>query len=215
MIGLVGGIGSGKSAVAQSLASRRNFVVIDADAIGHQVLKQPDTKISIKEEFGPDVFDEDGEIDRSRLAKRVFGSARDSRSARETLNQIVHPKIGEQIQHEIQAARERAEREPGSISGVLLDAAILLETGWGEMCNGIVYVDAPEKVRRQRVEESRGWQRDNWKQREASQLSLEAKKNAATVTIDNSQDLNLAIAELEEFLASQNALNPPSFDSDT
>ena len=210
VVGLVGGIGSGKSAVAQGLAARRNVIVINADALGHQVLKERETKESVKKRFGPDVINKQGEIDRSRLARKVFGSDQESQKAREDLNRIVHPRIGEKIREEIAKARKRAEREPGSVEGVLLDAAILLETGWGEMCDAIVYVDASDQIREQRVREARGWRADDWKKREQSQLDLEAKKHASDVIINNSRDLELAVDELEQFFASQVSERNPS-----
>lgn len=211
VVGLVGGIGSGKSTVAQGLAARRNVIVINADALGHQVLKERETKESVKKRFGLDVLNEQGEIDRSRLAGKVFGSDRESQKAREDLNRIVHPKIGEKIREEIAKAQKRAEREPGFVEGVLLDAAILLETGWGEMCDAIVYIDASDRAREERVRETRGWRADDWKKREQSQLDLEAKKDASDVIINNSRNLELAVDELEQFFASQvSEMNPSS-----
>ena len=186
------------------------MIVINADALGHQVLKERETKEAVKKRFGPDVFNEQGEIDRSRLASQVFGSDQESQKAREDLNRIVHPRIGEKIREEIAKARKRAEREPGSVEGVLLDAAILLETGWVEMCDAIVYVDASDQIREQRVREARGWRADDWKKREQSQLDLEAKKHASDVIINNSRDLELAVDELEQFFASQVSERNPS-----
>ena len=203
VVGLVGGIGSGKSAVARGLAARRNFMVIDADAIGHAVLGHPGVKEKIKKRFGEVVFNECGEIDRSQLARQVFGRDADSETARRDLNRIVHPLIGERIHEEIQKARELARREPGAIQGVLLDAAILLETGWAEFCDAVVFVEASEDIRRNRVRETRGWEAPEWKKREESQLSLKAKQDAADATIHNSHELDLAVDELERFLASQ------------
>lgn len=203
VIGLVGGIGSGKSAVARELARRRNFVVIDADAIGHAVLEDQGVKEQIKNRFGEVVLNEQGEIDRSLLARQVFGTEPDAGCARRDLNRIVHPLIGDRIHQEIRQARELAAREPGRIPGVLLDAAILLETGWADFCDAVVFVEASEDVRRHRVRETRGWDGLEWKKREQSQLSLDAKQNAANVTIHNSQELDLAVDELERFFASQ------------
>jgi dephospho-CoA kinase len=200
VIGLIGGIGSGKSAVARGLMARQPFVLIDADAIGHQVLKQDFVKELIKKRFGGDVFDPRGEIDRSKLARNVFGPDESAQLARRDLNQIVHPVIGETIHKEIQLAQDRARREPGTIQGVLLDAAILLETGWGEMCDAIAFVDASPHIREQRVRETRGWEPADWKKREESQMNLETKRKASDVIINNSGELKVAVDELERFL---------------
>ncbi|MCA9071752.1 MAG: dephospho-CoA kinase, partial [Planctomycetaceae bacterium] len=130
------------------------------------------------------------------------------------LNRIVHPLIKKQIQQEILEAREKARREPGSVSGVVLDAALLLETGWGDMCDAIVFVDASTEVREKRVRETRGWHPEDWEKREASQFSLKEKQHAADITINNSQDLELAIDELEKFFASQFSADQSSLRSD-
>jgi dephospho-CoA kinase len=210
VIGLIGGIGSGKSAVARSLAARQNYTLVDADSLGHEVLKQADVIQQIKKRFGENVLNERDEIDRSQLARRVFGTDAVSNIAREDLNRIVHPGIGAKIQQQIQQAFESAEREPGRVQGILLDAAILLETGWAEFCDAIVFVDASPEVRENRVRETRGWTQADWKKREDSQLSLEHKKNAAHAIINNSQNLDLAVDELEQFLASQFFAGKPS-----
>lgn len=203
VIGLIGGIGSGKSAVARGLMARQSFLLIDADAIGHEVLKLEDVKQHITSRFGAEVFDPTGEIDRSKLARQVFGPDEASQLARRDLNKIVHPKIGEAISTQIQNARDSARREPGSMQGVLLDAAILLETGWKNMCDAVVYVDAAPEVRERRVRETRGWTLSDWKKREDSQLNLETKRQAANVIINNSGPLDVAVDELEQFFARQ------------
>ena len=199
---MIGGIGSGKSSVARELAARRNLAVIDADAIGHEVLKQPSVKQKIKNQFGEEVFDAEGEIQRSRLAGRVFGSDAESLKARDDLNQIVHPAIGEKIHEEIENAKERACREPGSLEGVLLDAAILLETGWAEMCDAVVFVEASDEVREERIQE-KGWNVADWKNREQSQLNLDANGTPPMWRSIIRKILNLAVAELEKFFANR------------
>jgi dephospho-CoA kinase len=210
VIGLIGGIGSGKSAVARGLMARRKLVLIDADAVGHQVLKLEAVKKLIKSRFGGGVFDPQGEVDRSKLAKRVFGQDEAAQMARRALNEIVHPRIGEAIHDQIETARETARREPGAVQGVLLDAAILLETGWKDMCDAIVFVDAAPHVREKRVRETRGWTISEWKKREDSQLNLETKRKAADVIINNSGSLDVAVDELEQFLAREFLAGQPS-----
>jgi len=210
VIGLVGGIGSGKSAVAKGLANRRRIKVINADEIGHRVLKDPHVKQKIADRFGERVVDSLGEVDRSKLARLVFGSNSQAERARRDLNKIVHPEIGRQIQKEIDSAQNLAQEDPGSIEGVVLDAAILLETGWGEKCDAIVFVDADESVREQRVSQNRGWTKDERKKREQNQLDLDAKRKASDQIIHNSGELDLAVDAFERFFASQILKNPSS-----
>ncbi len=186
--------------MAREWAARHGGVVIDADAIGHEVLKQEAVKQKLKTRFGEEIFDSRGEVDRSRLGERVFGADAEPRQARDDLNKIVHPAIGARIRQEIEKIKDQARREPGSIRGVLLDAAILLETGWAEVCDAIVFVDTSDKVREERIRR-KGWSARDWKNREASQLSLDRKRNAADAAVNNSQELDVAVAELEKFFA--------------
>ena len=105
VIGLVGGIGSGKSALAGWLANERQVVVIDADKIGHEVLKYPEVKKHLKQRFGDAVFEATGnEIDRAALGKLVFGSDEPQKSARVDLESIVHPEIRNSIAEQIREA---------------------------------------------------------------------------------------------------------------
>ena len=167
----------------EGLATRQNFAIINADALGHEVLTQENVKKQIKNRFGEGVFNHCGEIDRSKLAQFVFGSSSESRTARDDLNRIVHPNIGKRIHQEINQAQELAQREPGSVRGVLLDAAILLETGWAEMCDAIVFVEASDEVRERRVRETRGWSTADWKKREQSQLDFKRKAKSRPTSL--------------------------------
>ena len=185
VIGFVGGIGSGKSAVAKWVGDRLGGVVIDADAAGHRALDRPEVQERIREEFGPDVFDEGGHVIRSRLAARVFGGGEPERAARRRLEQIVHPVIGRDLEQRI--------AEAGRTTGlILLDAAVMLEADWRSVCDAVVYVDVPLETRQQRVQATRGWSVNELKQREASQWPLDAKRRAADVMIDNSESLESA-----------------------
>lgn len=194
VIGLVGGIGSGKSAVASWLAARRNVVIVNGDEAGHQVLKQREVKRRIRERFGDSVFDEQGEIIRSALARVVFGPTSGHRQARAELESIVHPEIRKVFHEAILAARSsRAE-------AVILDAAVLLESGWRDLCDTVVFVDAPRAVRLRRIVENRGWDEAQLQKREASQWPVESKRSAADELVDNSGSLAEAGRQLERVL---------------
>lgn len=179
VVGILGGIASGKSLVTGLLA-RRGAWIINADRIGHQVLKTSEVKALIRQRWGDAVFNTDGEVDRSALAAIVFGSSPESEKERQILEQFTHPAIGEGIRAEL----ERAAAEGTQI--VVLDAPVMLEAGWDTECNTLVYIDAPREIRRQRALKSRGWKEEDFAAREGAQKSLEKKRSQADFVIDNS-----------------------------
>lgn len=185
VIGLIGGVGSGKSALAAWIAQALDAAVIDADAAGHRALNQKEVKEKIRTQFGPDVFDAAGGVVRRRLAERVFGAGELQQAARCQLEDIVHPVIRRDLEQQIAQAACTHEL-------ILLDAAVLLESGWRDACDAVVFVDVPADVRRERVARTRRWSATDLEQREASQWPLERKRNAADVIIDNSQSLDRA-----------------------
>lgn len=201
VVGLIGGVGSGKSALArrvtQSLSDSAPFRVaaIDVDRLGHEVLREPTAKQQIRQRFGTDVFDDHGEIHRSALGRQVFGTEPHHRKNRHDLESIVHPLIREKFSRTIHTMRDSSQTD-----AILLDAAVLLEAGWDDICDAIVFVDVPENLRQQRVAD-RGWDATMLAAREASQLSLDQKRAAANHIIDNSGSLEDAAAQLQRYLA--------------
>jgi dephospho-CoA kinase len=176
VIGLVGGIGSGKSRVAAALAHRGGRIVA-GDQAGHEALRQSAIRKKIVARWGNDVLDEADEIDRRKLGALVFADE----VQRKTLEAIVQPWIGERLKAEIAAARA----DP-AVRFVVLDAAVMLEAGWAAVCDLLVFVDAPPEVRRARVAGQRGWSAGELSAREHAQLSLKEKAARADVIVDNS-----------------------------
>jgi dephospho-CoA kinase len=200
VIGLVGGIGSGKSHLA-SLMGKRGAVVIDADAVGHEVLDEPEIRRQIVARFGPGVVrsaaadgSENGLIDRRALGSIVFADRR----ALDDLEGIVHPVMRSRIIERIEAERRR-----GLAPAVVLDAAILLEAGWDDLCDRIVFVEASWPVRLARVSCSRGWTVEVLRAREAAQWPCESKKARAHVVLanDDAERLDEKVDWLFEFMA--------------
>ena len=189
IVGLVGGVGSGKSSIAQSLAERSDAVVIDGDAAGHRALADSHVQTRLRDRFGDGIFDSNGAIDRDKLARHVFGPATEHENARRDLEAITHPFIRAEIQSQIAAAQASA------VPVVLLDAAILLETGWRELCDHIVFVDADEQHRRTRAVR-RGWTTDQWRDREASQMNLAEKRRHADAVIENNGSISEAVNQI-------------------
>ncbi|MEI8379251.1 MAG: dephospho-CoA kinase [Planctomycetota bacterium] len=194
VIGVIGGIGSGKSAVTRWVAEHANVLRIDADQMGHVALRMENVKQSLRRRFGNDILDESGEIRRGVLAQRVFGDSEDQKTARRDLEQIVHPAIEQQIVDAI------AEGVKQGCEGVLLDAAVLLEAGWRRRCDAVVFVDAPDDVRERRVAARNGWSLAELQRREASQLALADKRQQSDIVISNEADDDRGGQELLDFL---------------
>lgn len=198
MIGIAGGIGSGKSAVARGLAERLRVFVVDADRIGHEVLTLPEVKQQIFQTFGADVFvsgNAASEIDRRQLARRVFGDAPHLKNSLTQLEAIVHPEIRRQMQSQIR--QHQADHDV-----VLLDAAVLLEAGWNDLCEALAFVEVPFETRLARVVKNRGWDETELRRRESSQLPLTEKTEAADYVIDNSGSLEDSINQLHQIILS-------------
>ena len=195
VIGIAGGVGSGKSALAAALARRCRVVTLDADRAGHAALQQSDVADEIRQAFGSNVVDEEGRVLRPRLAAVVFGETEAHESARRTLEAIVHPVIRAELERQIGLHQSRQDCDL-----LVLDAAVLLEAGWQRLCDLLVFLDTPRALRLERVAASRGWSADELTRREASQWPLERKRAAADVIVDNARDIEEAADELCEFL---------------
>jgi dephospho-CoA kinase len=177
-IGLVGGIASGKSRVAQLLVDL-GAGMLDADRTGHAVLAEDaDVHAAIRRRWGDAVFDADGNVDRAAIAERVFGSSAEATVERQFLEGLLHPRIGRRL--EAQQQEFAAAGRPA----VVLDAPLLLEAGWKPMCDVVLMVDATRETRLARAR-ARGWTEDEFDLREASQWSTEEKRRAADVVVNN------------------------------
>jgi len=181
MVGLTGGIGSGKSTVAAALA-RRGAVVVDADAIARDVVEPGTPALAqLVERFGADVLGPDGRLDRSALAEKAFADEH----SREALNAITHPAIGAAFLEQVAAAPE------GAI--VVHDVPLLVESVRGYKYGAVIVVEAPLDVRLERLA-ARGVDREDAQRRIAMQASDEERRKVATWVIDNAD----GFAALEE-----------------
>jgi dephospho-CoA kinase len=199
VIGILGGVASGKSEIARLLAER-GCVILDADRAGHAVLEQPVVKRTLVARWTDAILAPDGTINRPAIARIVFPAptatgafvAR-ADAERRFLEQLTHPLIGELLQQQIAASKSGA-----NIPAVVLDAPLLLEAGWNEFCTTIVFVDAPSEVRLARAT-ARGWTPAQFKAREAAQFSLDAKRRCAKYVIQNGGSLAETAAEVDRF----------------
>lgn len=173
LIGLTGGIGSGKSTVSELLRAR-GAVVVDGDAIARDLqVKGAPALGEISSEFG-DVIRDDGSLDRQKLASIVFTDP--SRLA--VLNRIMLPKIHAEIERRITELRV-------SESVVVLDLPLLAENPRGDL-DGVLVVDAPTEIAIRRLVEGRGMTEDDARARISRQASREERLKIADLVIDNS-----------------------------
>jgi dephospho-CoA kinase len=189
-IGIVGGIGSGKSAVADAMRSFGGHL-ISGDRLGHEALLQPYIKVKLRERWGDKILDENGDLDRKKIAAIVFADGAELKA----LEAQVFPHIENRIIQEIALARSRDE-----MKFIILDAAILLETGWRRHCDKIIFVDAPRLSRLARLKEKRGWSDEELDRREKMQMPLDEKMNRADAVIVNDGDLEKVARQVKETL---------------
>jgi len=178
VIGILGGIGSGKSTVAGCFAEL-GCAVIDADVMAHAVLDEPDVLEAMAGRWGDEMLDAAGLVDRGRIAERVF----DSQKELDFLNQLVHPRVLERAGVMINACQVDL-----SVRGIVLDMPLLLEVGWEKKCDFLVFVDCSEDKKWQRIAKNAKIDIEQLKKRENFQISLDKKKQKAHYAIDNNSN---------------------------
>ncbi len=178
VIGLLGGIGSGKSSVARMLAAL-GAEWLDADAIAHSVLDEPEIVAAVCKRHGAATLlpGTPARVDRAALGRRVF----DDRDALRHLEALLHPRVLELLEQRLDSLRQR-----GEVPAILLDVPLLLETGQlAARCDLLLFVDSPAEERLQRVVERRRWSPAELARREALQLPLAQKRAAADQVLVN------------------------------
>lgn len=189
VVGLIGGIGSGKSEASALLASM-GAEVIDADKVGHAIY-EPGTEgyRRVIEGFGEEIVGKDGKIDRKKLGARVFSEAGEL----ERLNSILHPLIRGEIE------RRLGELEKRNVELAVVEAAILLEAGWRPIVHEVWVVTATPETIRSRLFEGRGLSAEEVDARVAKQMPDAERRAAADVLIENDgsrDDLRRRLAEI-------------------
>jgi dephospho-CoA kinase len=179
LIGLTGGIATGKSEVARMLAAR-GATIIDADELAREVVRPGQPALAqIVERFGAQMLNDDGTLDRTGLAKVVFADPQ----ARADLERITHGRIGELIQQRIAAAFAH------DAHLVVVDIPLLFESRRADMFEGTLLVYAPRDVQLQRLMSRDGITREGAEQRLEAQLPIDEKRARATWVIDNGGDV--------------------------
>ena len=191
VVGITGGIGSGKSAVTQRLA-QHGITVVDADVVARIVVEPGRPALTaIAEHFGANILQADGTLDRAALRSRVFSDA----SERRWLEQLTHPLIGQEIVDQLGASHS-----PYTV----LSSPLLLDTSQKALVDCVVVVDAPEALQLQRTVQRDSNDETQVKRIMAAQLARDERLALADIVIDNSgtlDDLNQQVDELhKEFL---------------
>ncbi len=191
VIGLVGAIGAGKTTAARAFAARGGHA-IDADALGHEALRQPQIVAHLASLWGDGIRKPDGNLDRREIGRIVFADP----AARNALEAAVFPYIGERTRREIAAAQANP-----AVAFVVLDAAVLLEAGWGDMVDKLVYVDAPREVCVARLAARSGWTEADLTAREAAQWPAEKKMARADAVVVNGAERDELQEQVDRLLA--------------
>ena len=175
VIGLTGGIGTGKSEVTSFLAEL-GASVIDADVVGHEVYRKgTEGHSAVIDRFGPGVVGAEGEINRAALGRLVFGDPQ----ALARLNSLVHPRIRKAVRERLSALRG------AGAEVVVLEAAVLLEAGWEDMVDEVWVVEAPWEAVMSRLRPRFGGDEQAIAVRAGAQMTQEDRRRAADVTILN------------------------------
>lgn len=181
VIGVTGGVGSGKSVVLSILEKDYHAETILADLVAHDLM-QPGGKSyeDIVEAFSDGILNDDGTIDRVKLGNIVFHDA----EKLQKLNAITHPNVKEEIKNRIQKIREQ-----GTASMILLEAALLIESGYEDVYDELWYIYVDRETRYRRLQEGRGYTREKTDSIMQKQLTEEQFRKYADVVIDNSHSI--------------------------
>lgn len=179
VIGVTGGVGAGKSEILGFIAANWNATVVEADEVGYLVMRPGSSCFApIVELFGPGIIREDGTLDRTEISRKVF----DDKSLLEKLNAIVHPAVKKYILKAIQREKEN------ETDIFIVEAALLIEDKYDEICDELWYIYADEDTRTERLAQNRGYSLEKIKSIFANQLSEDEFSEHCDVEIDNSGD---------------------------
>ena len=194
-IGITGGVGAGKTEILKYLAGREDTKVMLADDIARE-LSEPGQSCNekLQELFaGTDVFDEKGQMDRPKAAAIIFKDE----ARRNGMNEILHPAVKEYVLHVLEQ-----EKEEGRLRYLVLEAALLIEEHYDEICDELWYIYTSEENRRLRLKESRGYSDSKIDSIFASQLSEEDYRNSCQQCIDNNGTVEQTYNQIEDIIKS-------------
>jgi len=187
VVGLAGGVGSGKSTVAKMLGEL-GAGVIESDVLAHAELNHPEVRDLLRQWWGDGILGPDGTVDRRKVAAIVFNDP----AQRHRLEAVLHPRVA------IRRADLMAEfeRQP-KCRMIVLDSPLLYETDLDLICDAVIFVDARPELRRERSEKGRGMSEEELRRREKSQQPLDTKRIRADYICDNNSSLAALRAHVE------------------
>lgn len=195
VIGLTGGIGTGKSTVSRYV-KEKGYALIDADQIAREVTA-PGTKtlFHLAQRFGAEILETDGSLNRRRLAQLAFRTPEDKAA----LDEITHSAILDCIDERLEALKKRFAKTPGAV--VFLDAPLLLETGLNQKTDMVWVMDVPDELRICRIEQRDGWTREEILSRINRQMPREERLAQADWILDNSGTVEELYRQVEQLLS--------------
>ena len=191
IIGIAGGIGSGKSFVA-SLFGEIGCLVISSDNQVAAAYRAEDIKQTLRGWWGDEVIKADGEVDKRFIAAKVFNSP----DERRRLEGLIHPRVHEMRRREMEAAAGDS-----SVKAFIWDTPLLFETGLNKECDAVVFVDSPLPLRLERVSQKRAWDEAELLRREKSQHPLDSKREISDYVVSNTADAGFARRQVQDVLS--------------
>ena len=191
-IGITGGVGAGKSEILSYIRKHYRCEIYLADEVAHEV-KNPGTECyyELIKLLGEDILESDGQIDRGKMAEKIFADE----TVLQKVNGIIHPAVKRYLLEHLETAGKR-----GDVELFFVEAALLIEAGYGELVDEMWYIYATEEVRRERLKLSRGYSDEKVNRILASQLSDEEFRKNSTFIIDNSGELTDSFKQIDEKL---------------
>lgn len=195
IIGITGGIGSGKSTVLKLLKEKYNAYIVETDVLAHKLMQRGNkTYINIVNGFGEAILDENKEIDRAVLGTLVF----QHEEKLKLLNSIVHPDVKQYIRSDIDAKKQQ-----GKVDLYIIEAALLIEDGYKEICDEIWYIYADEELRIKRLLNSRGGTRQKWLDVIRNQANDKYYRDNCEHIVNNDEDFVKTSGIIKELLFSR------------
>jgi len=191
VIGIAGGIGSGKSFIAK-LFGELGALVISSDDQVTDAYRDPEVRRTLRSWWGDDVIRPDGEINRRLIGAKAFANP----AERKRLEELLHPRV--------HAARERAMAAAANdprVVAFVWDTPLLFETALHEQTDAVVFVDAPLQTRLERVMRTRNWDAAELARRENSQWGLDRKRDFADYVISNTAGVDFARGQVQDVLS--------------
>ena len=191
IIGILGGIASGKSTVAAEFG-KLGCAVISADVIAHDLLKEEPVQKELVQQFGREILLPSGQIDRAKLARIVFADAEKLC----VLNKVIHPRVLERTE-ELIAKYSQC----GPTQAIVLDMPLLVEVGWANRCDRLIFVKCDRAQRARRAKQAGLLDEQEIKIREKFQISLDKKAKLADNTIDNNSDFSTLVRQIQDIFS--------------